>query len=104
MLTVISDIKTLKHTNAVNARLQNMSTLLSQLIAVQIQVKSSGRFIASQSQEKMLQCFQRNFAACNIQMLETQAAREELLERRWNFLSLLCAERIVCYIQMGKMG
>lgn len=38
MLTVISDIKTLKHTNAVNARLQNMSTLLSQLIAVQIQV------------------------------------------------------------------
>lgn len=44
----------------------------------------------------MLQRFQRDFTARDVQMLQAQTAGEELLERRRNFLSFLRAERVLC--------
>lgn len=87
-----------------NARLQHVSTLLSQLVAVQVQVKARRRFIARQTQQQVLQSFQRNFAAGDVQVLQAQTAREELLERWRNFFALLRAERVVSDVQMGEMS
>lgn len=52
-LTVIADVETLKHPNAVDARLQHMRALLSQLISIQIQVETGSRLVTGKTEQKM---------------------------------------------------
>lgn len=69
-----------------------MRPLLPKLVSIQVQVKARRRLVACQAQQKVLQGFQRNFATGDVQVLQAQAAGEELLERWRNFLALLGAE------------
>jgi len=79
-LTVVANVQALQDTHAMNARLENMRALLTQLVAIQVEMQPSSRFVACETQQKMLECFQRNLAARNVEMFQAQAACEELFE------------------------
>ena len=53
-LTVIANVETLKHANAMNARFKHVRTLLTQLVSIKIQVETSCRLVAGKTKQKML--------------------------------------------------
>lgn len=66
-------------------------------------MKTSCGFVAGQAEQQILKSFHGQLAAGNVEVLQTEGAGEELLERGRYLFALFGAKRVVRYVEVGQV-
>lgn len=100
ILTTVGNVERGDAPDPVDARLEHVSAHGAEIVAAHVELEADGALVAGQTEEQVFQGLEGQLAERDVQVLERQGRREELLEARGNFFGFLTRERVAGDVQV----